>query len=115
MQNRCKIPLRPPTSAVFAVVKERIELKKFTLRERIEEVIMTLRTGERCPQPNSSGRTHAVDDRLDTILFGIDAPLFVDHRVAMKSCGNPLSLRRIGKQIAGDLLDGELIKRQVRV
>ena len=45
----------------------------------------------------------------------VGAPFEVDHHVAMKPAGDLLLERGAGQQVAGDLLDGEAVERQVAV
>ena len=52
---------------------------------------------------------------IDARLLGDAAALTIDHVVAMKAGGDELVLRRIGQQIAGELLHGEAVERQVVV
>ena len=58
---------------------------------------------------------HAVEHGFHAELFGIDAAFLVDHRVAQEAGGDDLILRGMRQQIAGDLLDDELVVRQVAV
>ena len=58
---------------------------------------------------------HAVEHRLHAELLGIDAAFLVDHRVAQKAGGDDLVLRGVGQQVAGELLDDELVVGQVAV
>ena len=98
-----------------SVVQERHHLIVGTMRHRIELVRMTLRASEGEAEPCGGGGIYPVDHRVKPKLQRVDAALLVDHRVAMKAGGNALGLRGVGQQVAGDLLDGELIKRQVGI
>ncbi len=58
---------------------------------------------------------HAVEHGLHAELLGIDAPFLVDHRIAEEARGDELVLAGAGEQVAGDLLDDELVIREVPV
>ena len=85
------------------------------MRDRIELVRMTLSTLCRQAQPGRAGGGDAIGHRVVAKLQRIDSAFFIEHRVAMKARGHQLALRRVGKHIAGKLLDCELIKRHVVV
>src|SRR4051812_41884461 len=80
------------------------------MADRIELMRVALSAPDRQPQPNNAGRVDAVDDFLDTKLFGIRSAFLVDQRVTMKAGGNELLPRWVGKQITRELFDRELIK-----
>ncbi len=54
-------------------------------------------------------------DVLDLILVGNRAALEVDHVVPVEAGGDLLLPRRVREQIAGELLDRELVEGQVAV
>ena len=58
---------------------------------------------------------HPVEHRLHSELFGVDAALFIDHRVAQETRGHDLILSRVRQQVTGDLFDDELVVRLVGV
>ena len=70
---------------------------------------------DRQAKPDSSRRVDPIDGRGVAELLDVDAPLLVDHRVAMKTGGDSLVEGRARKQVAGDLLNGEAVKRHVVV
>jgi hypothetical protein len=83
--------------------------------DRIELVRVAPRTPHR--QTHEGGRRgfDAIDHVLDLVFVGDRAPLEVDHVIPVEPGSNLLVARRIGKQVAGDLLDHELIERQVAI
>ena len=100
---------------IRGVIQERHRLIVFLRREGIVFVVVALRARHRRAHPRPEGRVHAIDQRLVAELLVVGAALAVRHRVAVKTRRHSLILRRIGQEIAGDLLDGELIERQVAV
>src|SRR4051794_28375185 len=80
------------------------------MADRIELMRVALSAPDRQPQPNNAGRVDAVDDFLNTKLLGVRSAFLVDQRVAMKTGRNELLARGVGKQVAGELLDRELIE-----
>ena len=66
-------------------------------------------------QPNAAHRGDSIDHCIKTILKWIDPTFFIEHRVAMESGGGSLTGRRVGKHVAGDLLNRELIERHVTI
>ena len=103
-------------AAVVVVVREEREQPEVVLlREGIVLVVVALRAGERAAQPDGRRRVRAIDEDLVARLLGIDAALLVGHRVAMEPGGDLLLDRRVRQHVAGNLLDRELIERQVAV
>ncbi len=100
---------------LLAAVEEGEELVILALLQRIELVIVTLAAADRQAEKNRAGRVGAIDDRLDAELFEVDAAFLVDLRVAMEAGGDALLNGRVRQQIAGQLLDDELIERHVAV
>ena len=102
-------------AVVYGGVEEGIELIVFALGEGVELVVMALDAGERCAEPRCRRGVHAVHHGLDAELLRVDAAFLVDLRVAMKAGGDILLHGGGGKQIAGELFDGELIERQAGI
>ena len=96
-------------------VEEREELVVLALRDRIVLVIVAAGAADREAEPDGRGRLDAIDDILDAILLVDDAGFVGHHVIAIEAGRDLLIERRIGQQVAGELLDGELIERQVRV
>ena len=76
---------------------------------------VALGTLDRQAEDALADAVHPVEHRLHPELLGIDAPFLVDHRVAEEARGDDLVLGRAREQVAGDLLDDELVVRQVAV
>ena len=57
----------------------------------------------------------AINHGVEAVLQRIDAAFLVDHRVAVESGGDDLIGGGVGKEVPGELLDGELIERHVGV
>ena len=100
---------------VGGVVEHRVDLEELLLRDRIVFMRMTLGAGDRRAHPGAQGGVDPVDNRHRTKLLVDRATLAVGQRVAVEGGGDPVVERRLGKQIAGELFDGELIKRHVGI
>src|SRR5688572_5961104 len=66
-------------------------------------------------EPDRPRRVDAIDDRADAKLILIDAAFGVERRVAMEAGRQPLLKRRLAEQVPGQLLDRELVERQVAI
>ena len=97
------------------IIHERHHLKILTMRDRIVFVRVALRAAEREAEPRRARRRHAVGHGVEAKLQRVNSAFFVQHRVAVKAGRHLLLARRPRQQVARDLLDGELIKRHVRV
>ena len=100
---------------VLRVVEEGEELVILLLRDGVILVRVALGAGHRGAHPDSKGRVHAVHDGGDAPFLVIGAALVVRHRVAMERRALELLVGRLLQQVGGELLDGELVKRQVAV
>ena len=97
------------------VVQEGVELVVLALRNGVVLVFVALGTANGQSQEDLPRGIHPVDHRLDAKLLGVGPSLFVHQRVAVKAGGNLLRLCRPGQHVARQLLDGELIERQVAI
>ncbi len=78
-------------------------------------MIVALRATDREAEPRGAHRVHAIDD-VEVEIFGVDdAALVAGHHVAHEAGGDLLVARGARQQIAGELLDRELIERFVGV
>ena len=100
---------------VLGLIEVGEELVVLTLRDRVVLVAVTLRTAHRQPHPDLERRIHAVLHSGDAKLFVVGSALVVDHRVAMEGSRENLLGRRVGEQVASELLARELVIRQVAV
>ena len=91
------------------------ELVKLFLRDGIKLVIMAAGAKEAHAHPHLCSGGDAVDDVLSTVFLWDNAALDGDGVVAVEAGGHLLLQRGVGQQIAGKLLDGELIKGKVAV
>ena len=83
--------------------------------DRIVFVRVAPRTTHRQTHEGGGCGFDAVDDILDLILVGNRPAFEIDHVVAVEAGGHLLLARGIRQQVAGQLLDGELIEWQVAV
>ena len=98
---------------LVAIVEKREHPVVLGVRQRIVLVAVALRTLNRQAQHSLADGVHAVEHRFHAELLGIDAALLVDHRVPQEARRHELVLRGLGQQVAGDLLDEELVVRHV--
>ena len=100
---------------VRRAVEERVELVKLPLRDRIELVVVADRALRREAHPRIRRRRCAIQ-RIEEDVFRIDRPALARRHIApVEPTRHELRLRRIRQQIAGELLDRELIEPLVVV
>ena len=97
------------------VIEERKELIELLVADRIELVRVATRAGHGQAHERRRRRLDAVHDVLDLVLVGDRAAFEIDHVVAVESGRHLLIASRIREQIAGELLDHELVERQIPV
>ncbi len=100
---------------VCRLVEDRIELVVFLIRERVVLVAVALGAAHRQAHPDLHRGVDAVLDRGHAELLVVGSAFGVGHRVAMKGRGDLLVEGRAWQQVAGDLLDGELVVGKVAV
>ena len=66
-------------------------------------------------EPCARDAIDAVDHGLDAELLGLDAALHVDHGIPEEARGDALVEGRVRQEVAGELLDGELVEGLVLV
>jgi hypothetical protein len=76
---------------------------------------MALNTCHRRALPYLPRCPHAVNNCGDAKFFILRSSLVIIHRIAVKGGCNKLVIRRVWKQVAGQLFDGKLIERHVAV
>ena len=101
--------------AVGALVEEGVGAEVFGDRDRVVFVGVALRAGHRRTHEHRVGRVDAVDDGGVAELFVAGAAFVLRHRVAMEGRGDELVFGRIGQQVAGQLVDDELVEGLVTV
>ena len=85
------------------------------LLHRVVFVIVALGAGHRQPQPRRARRVDTVEEVVEPLLFGDRAPLAVQEVIAVEAAGDLLLVGRVRQQVAGQLLDRELVERHVGV
>ena len=85
------------------------------LGDGVELMGVALRAAEGHAQPRGAHGVHAIEHVIDARFFGVTAAFAVGHVVALEA-GRELLLRRgVREKIAGELLEGELVVRDVAV
>ena len=100
---------------IGALVEEGVGTEIFVDRDRIVLVGMALRAGHRGTHEDRVGGVDAVDDGGVTEFFVARAAFVLGHRIAMEGRGDELVFGRLGQQVAGHLLDDELVVRLILV
>ena len=108
-------PVAEGGAVVLGVREEGEQPVVVLLREGIVLVVVALRAGERRAEPDGGGRVRAIDENFVQRFLGIDAALFVGHRVAMEPARDFLIDGGVRQHVARDLLDRESIERQVAI
>ena len=72
-------------------------------------------TAHRQAQPDRGRGLNPVDPVLEAVLISDRTPFAGGHVAAIESGGDQLREARLGQQIPGQLLDGEPVKRHVRI
>ena len=76
---------------------------------------MALGTAEREPHPGSAGGADTVDHGVEAVFVRVGPAFFVEHRVTVKTRGDEVVGRSAGQEVAGELLDAELVVREIGV
>src|SRR5262249_27756562 len=100
---------------LIVAIEERKKLIILALAERVVLVVVALGAADRQAEERPGGGGDAVETRLDAKLLLVGAALAVGQRVAVEARGGLLREGGAGQQIAGELLDGKSVKRQVAV
>ena len=99
----------------MVVVEEREEPIVLLLGHRVVLVVMALTALNRQPEHRFADRIHAVEHRVHAELLRIHAPFFVKHRMSQEAGCDELILCRIRQEVASELLDQELVIRQIAI
>ena len=97
------------------IVEEGEEPVILALGDRVVLVVVALGAADRQAEEDRAGGADPVDDRLDSELLDVDPPLLVDRRIPVEPRGDPLRERGTWAEIAGELIDHELVERPVGV
>src|SRR5262249_20859668 len=99
-------------TAISRIIEEGVEAVVLLLRDRIVFMTVALSAHHGKAEPSRRRRGHAVLDRLGAILLGITTAFVIDFRIPVKAGGDLLLQRGIGKEVAGELFNRELIEGQ---
>ena len=91
------------------------QLVEFALRNRVVLVIVAAGAAQGQTKKRGAGRANAVDHGFHAKLLVVGPAFFVQHRVAMEPGCNALSDAGIVQHVAGQLLDRELVERQIAI
>ena len=97
------------------VREERRHAVKIPLGEGIVLVIVTLGAAERGAEPHDARVAHAVGGVFGGVFLGLRAALLGGHQELVVTGCDALLHRRVRHQIAGELLRGEAVERQVAI
>ena len=97
------------------LVEDIVKSKVVGLLERVEFMVVATGAIEGEAEPDSRRGLDAVEDVFDARFLGDATALAVEHVVAVETARDFLRLGGVGDEIAGELLDGELVVRHVRV
>ena len=106
---------------LVGVVQRRKNLEVIHVGDRIKLVRVALRALERDPEHAFADGVHAVEHAFDAILLVDDGAFLVNHRVAQIAGRDAQVLRALEialgrrEEVAGDLVDDELVVRLVGV
>ena len=102
-------------ASVGGVVEEGVELIILVVRNRIVFVRVAFSAIQCEAKPRGAHRRDAILHRLHAILFFIATALVVQLGVAVEAGGDLLGQRWLRQEIAGELIDGELVEGLVPV
>ena len=114
-QLRGQVGRRDMVGRFVGVVQQRHDTVVVRVQDRIILMGVALGAVHREAHPGSPGGAHAVDHGVETVFVGVDAAFFVQHRVAVEAGGDEVVWRGAGEEVAGELLDAELVVGQVGV
>ena len=100
---------------ITRVIEERCKLIVLFVTKRIVGMAVALHAAERHALPRLPGGVHPVDHGGNAEFLIVRAPLFIGLRDPMSRGGHIVFNSGLRQQIAGDLLDGKLIERQIRI
>ena len=98
------------TVCILRLIQDGEDLEILGLSNGIEFVRMALCACHCHSHPNSHGGIDAINDSDVSEFFIVGTTFIVGERIAVKGGGHQLFVGGIGEQIAGELLDRELIE-----
>ena len=110
-----KLRLRQGDGRLLDVREERAHPVKILLRERVELVIVTLATAHGHAHPGRGDVAHAIAQIFLNVFLCLRPAFPGGQEQAVVAGGDLLLAGGAGHEIAGDLIDGELIERLVAV
>ena len=102
-------------AGLVGVVQEGEQSEILVVREWVELVRVALGALRREAEHRLAHAVDPVEHLGHPEFLGDDRPLFVEHAVAEEAGRHDLVLRGVWQQIAGDLLDHELVERQIAI
>ena len=96
-------------------IEEGCELVELLLGDGVVLMVVALRAPHREPQPDGSQRSGAVQHLFVAKLLGVGAAFAIRQGIAVEAGGHQHFLVAARQQIAGNLLDGELVERQIAI
>ena len=97
------------------LVEEGHERVVVFLLERVVFVVVTAVAGHGEAEPCGGGCVDTVEEADIALFFGDCAAFTIEHVVAVETGGDEVVLGWVWKEVASELLDGELIERHVVV
>ena len=76
---------------------------------------MALGAAERESHPGGAGGADTVDHGVEAVFVRVGAAFFIEHRIAMEARGDEVVGRSAGQEVSGELLDAELVVREIGV
>ena len=104
-----------PSIRVLGVIEEGEKFEVLFLSDWIVLVRVALSTCHGRPHPHRHGRVDPINDRNVSELFIVGSTFIVRQGVPVESGCGQLLLRRILEEITSNLLNGELVKRFIRI
>lgn len=96
-------------------IEKSVELKEFALGDWIVLVVMTFGATGGQPEPDGGRGADPVDRGFATVFFLVHSTFLIGEGVSMEAGGDFLGEIRIGQEVAGELLDRELVEGKVPI
>ena len=122
VRNSPVLPLYPPLTRqrridveFVAILEECHQAIKILLRDRIILVVVALSTADCKSQPHGADSARAVEELFESDAVQLHTAFTAGNRISVKAGSYSLGNISFGEQVARHLLDGEAIKRHIRV
>ena len=106
---------RDMVGRLIGVIEQRHHRIVIGVQDRVVLMRMALGAVEREAHPSGAGRADAVDHGVEAVFVRVGAAFFVEHRVAVEARGDEVVGRGARQEVAGELLDAELVVGEVSV